>query len=573
MSQLIKRSFNISGDNLLFSPGADSFSPLPPPPPLTYEDNMLISASRLAALPDSGSEWSYMLARADNAVSGLNLSESTPNPDSPWLPNYNGGSSVSRPGTQTLAMALVWAKTRNSIYKDSVITALRFLIGTEDELPNDGTFLSDRLLATARQIPAWVMAADIINMDNNLTGSRLGYTGISFGDWLLTLRDKEISDATSGRAISQTNNERAHNWGCFCSASRVAMDIYLGDENDLAIARDNLKRWCGDRTLGSLGVFKINEQFSGSHAGWSADGFSTVTLADDTLWPGGGDSSLRFSFTDPTPNRANGFRSNTNTGLHFSGIDSSKRYQLRAKCRVNNLPNGGFTNLRIQWYDTSDVLIGTTINQSSDYRTGIINLVWSVIPPSGAAYCWVGIYGNSGFTGGELYDTNVSYITMNEIVGKLWSNSSDFDPSYICLPAGYIVEEADWTAVNPSSCGPRKDGLLVEDISRSAVSYADTDTYYDDTGIGYMIEGINGQMVAAMLLYEHGETDVWSYTNQALKRAMDWLNREGFATGQGYDAQKHISWVMNYYYNETYPTLEALQGRCLGYTDWLFPSS
>src|SRR5687767_11518414 len=77
--------------------------------------HMLISAERLAALPTSGPAWDYMKAQADAALAGMDL-DASPSPASPWLPNYNGAGAVRRPGVQTLAAALVYARTGQSAY-------------------------------------------------------------------------------------------------------------------------------------------------------------------------------------------------------------------------------------------------------------------------------------------------------------------------------------------------------------------------------------------------------------------------------------------------------------------------
>ena len=441
-------------------------------------DSMLISGERLASLPTSGDAWEYMLGKADDALANLNLDEGDPDPKSPWLPNYNGEAPVQRPATQTLAMALVYARTGETDYRDKVIEACRFLIGTEDETSTDGTALSDRMLASARQVAAWVLAADLVDMDPTVTGTRTGYTSVQWDEWLLELRDKETSTASSGRAISQCNNEQAHNWAAYCSAARTAIDIYLDDDADLAETVDNLKRYLGDRSIGgSLGSNLIpNPSFETNTTGWSSNAFvALTTFARQSGWADDGSWSCRLTFTDATPSRENGMR--TTTGLGGFAVTPDTQYQLRAAYNILAQPTGGFARQRVLWYNAAGTQISTHNGLPSKYTspdTGVLVDVFTS-PPT-AAFAGHGIYGNSGTSGGtfDAYIDNVRFRTA----ATAWRNSSDFDASYVCLGDFDGDAEADWTAVNPSDCGDRKDGLIVEDISRSAVSYEESGTYY-----------------------------------------------------------------------------------------------
>jgi hypothetical protein len=332
-----------------------------------------------------------MKDRADAAMADMSLS--TPDSTSPWLPNYNGSGTVTRPGVQTLAAALVYARTGDVRYRDFVVRANRFVIGTEDSASNDGTSADSIALAVMRNISAYVLAADLVGMDPNVTGSRPGYTTTVWKTWLGALRTKMLTTSDNCPSMVRCNNERAHNWGAFASAARVSIDIYLNDQTDLAVAVSRLKRWLGESSEG-----------------------------------------------------------------------------LR------------------------------------------------------------------------------------------WQPSADFDLSYACIPSS-----SAWTAVNGSSCGLKKDGMLVEDISRSAASFST----YDSTGIAYTMEGLQGQLLAAILLERQGY-DVFNWGDQALRRAMDWLQREGKPFGNNSSVEKHISWIPRYFYQKSYSTTPSNMGRTLGFTDWLY---
>ena len=352
--------------------------------------DMLIDPGRLASLPTSGDAYDYMKEQADAALSDMNLS-SRPDATSPWLPNYNGDDRVTRPAVQTLAAALVYARTGEQRYRDFVIKANRYLIGTETERSTDGTGEQDKLLATSRQIGAFVVAGSLVDMDPNLTGSRSGFGGISWGRWLADLRTDTIG--TSGQAANMTelSDERASNWGAFGRAARIAIDIYLGDDADLALVVNRFKVSLGER-----------------------DG---------------------------------------------------------------------------DWQDTQDL-----------------------------------------------------------------------DLSYSCTGNA-------WISINPASCGPAFDGMIVEDISRSSGAYPN----FDRTGIGYTMESYQAMLFSAVLLERQGY-DAFGWGDQALRRVMDWLTRAGFPQGNGTTVERHESWVAQYFYGKRYPTTPALMGRTLGFTDWLFAS-
>jgi hypothetical protein len=61
-----------------------------------------------------------------------------------------------------------------------------------------------------------------------------------------------------------TNELRPNNWGTHAGASRVAADVYLGDERDLARAAAVFKGWLGDRSVYDGFEF-------GSDRSWQAD--------------------------------------------------------------------------------------------------------------------------------------------------------------------------------------------------------------------------------------------------------------------------------------------------------------
>ncbi len=215
-------------------------------PPRHHVPNMLIGNKRLQELPTCNARYRFMKRRARAAMRHMNLSPS-PSAASPWLPDYNGSGQVSRPGTQTLAAALVYARTGEQRYRDFVVRVNRYLIGSEEEGSRDGTAEQDKLLATARQIGAYVVAANLVGMDPQVTGSRAGWGSTSWAAWLASLRTKPIGTSGQASSITQLSDERANNWGSFARAARIAIDIYLGDNDDLREVVERYKLFLGER--------------------------------------------------------------------------------------------------------------------------------------------------------------------------------------------------------------------------------------------------------------------------------------------------------------------------------------
>jgi hypothetical protein len=218
---------------------------------------LLVDSARLASLPACGAAYRRMKHAADDAVARVDVT-APESAASPWLPNYEGM------GAETLAAALVYARSGGSEYRDFVVRANRFVIGSEDSASTNGTGAQDRLLAAMRQIGAYVMAADLVGMDPDVTGSRSGYGSKTWRAWLSALRTKSVG---SGNCTSIVDcNLKATNWGAWASASRVAIDVYLDDRADLAEAVGRLKLYLGESTSGRPWIK------SGSYdASWACD--------------------------------------------------------------------------------------------------------------------------------------------------------------------------------------------------------------------------------------------------------------------------------------------------------------
>ena len=84
----------------------------------------------------------------------------------------------------------------------------------------------------------------------------------------------------------------------------------------------------------------------------------------------------------------------------------------------------------------------------------------------------------------------------------------------------------------------------------------------------YSWEALQGLFVSAELLYRTGRYgNPYDWSNQALKRSMDFMQRSGWAVTS---PAKYVPWMANYRYNTTYPTAVATTGRIMSWGDWLY---
>ncbi len=171
------------------------------------------SRAELAELPTTGAAWERLKSTADADLGKANIA------------NQN-----SRHDTNTLAAALVYARTDQEPYRKKARDGIAEAIGTER---------GGRTLALGRNLPAYVIAADLVELrsyDPTLDGR--------FRAWLRAVRTEPLD----GDTLIQTHEQRPNNWGTHAGAARVAASAYLGDRTDLDRAARVFKGWLGDRT-------------------------------------------------------------------------------------------------------------------------------------------------------------------------------------------------------------------------------------------------------------------------------------------------------------------------------------
>ncbi|MCI0649688.1 MAG: DNRLRE domain-containing protein, partial [Chloroflexi bacterium] len=193
----------------------------PPPPTSTpgsppTSGQMWISSATLASLPTSGTAWNNLWDAAQQNTNSPNISDQNDMTD-----------------VYVLAKALVYARTGQSQYRNEVMTAITAAMGSES-----GT----GILAVARNLQAYVIAADLINLP--VANPVLNTT---FRQWLATVRTVVFSGAGPALSIIGCHEERPNNFGTHCGASRIAIALYLGDTAELQDAANVFKGWLGDR--------------------------------------------------------------------------------------------------------------------------------------------------------------------------------------------------------------------------------------------------------------------------------------------------------------------------------------
>ncbi len=181
-----------------------------------------ISPSELAAIKMEGSSWEKLKSAAKSSAGRPDLSDQDQDNN-----------------IKVLAKALVYARCSleplhsqcndinlSNLY-DEVVDQIMSAIGTED---------GGRTLALARELVAYVIAADLVGMPAGKDAT--------FRSWLADVRHEKLD----GKTLISTHEKRANNWGTHAGASRAAASLYLGDTADLDRIAQVMKGWLGDRS-------------------------------------------------------------------------------------------------------------------------------------------------------------------------------------------------------------------------------------------------------------------------------------------------------------------------------------
>ena len=172
-----------------------------------------LSRSEVASLPTSGAAW----ASVQDAASG-DLGR-------PDIADQNSDHDV-----RTMAAALVAARTNDFEMRNKVVDALSSAIGTER---------GGRTLAAGRNLQAYVIAADLIDL-----ASASPATNRRFTDWLRAVRTEDLD----GNTLVETSSKRPNNWGTHATATLTTIAAYLGDRGELQRLAGIFRGWTGERS-------------------------------------------------------------------------------------------------------------------------------------------------------------------------------------------------------------------------------------------------------------------------------------------------------------------------------------
>jgi hypothetical protein len=175
------------------------------------ETGVWITREEIMRLPMFSASWDAVVDAASESTSKPNVSEQDDSTD-----------------TRVLAKAFVYARTGHAGMREDVIDACRNVIGTET---------GARTLALGRGLMAYVIAADLVGLPSDLDND--------FRAWLRELRTREFE----GKTLISTHELRPNNWGTHAGASRLAIAVYLGDQDDLARAAKVFHGWLGARNV------------------------------------------------------------------------------------------------------------------------------------------------------------------------------------------------------------------------------------------------------------------------------------------------------------------------------------
>jgi hypothetical protein len=179
-----------------------------------------LSHDVLQDLPQSGPAWEQLLAAANESLPRLRISDQD-NMADVWL----------------LARALVAARTGETQYRDEVIAGLQQAMDSLEPPNKTG------ILAVARNLPPYIIAADLINLPADAE------VDATFRAWLRELRDTTFSGNSGAYSLVTCHESRPNNFGTHCGAARVAIARYLGDDADLERAAAVFHGWLGNRDV------------------------------------------------------------------------------------------------------------------------------------------------------------------------------------------------------------------------------------------------------------------------------------------------------------------------------------
>jgi hypothetical protein len=209
--------------------GSNPMSPSsPPPPPRTLPPvarGIWISPEELTVLPINGSAWDKLKKAADGDLGEPNMAGYTANHD-----------------VNTLAVALVYARTGEASYRQKAAEAIKSAIGTEHTGCHrpDCSKRGGLAVTISRNLVSYVIAADLIEL-----GDYDAQLDTKFRSWIDGLRYVQWEDLS----LIANDERRVNNHGRVAGASRAAVAVYLKDQSELERTAQVFKGFLGDRNI------------------------------------------------------------------------------------------------------------------------------------------------------------------------------------------------------------------------------------------------------------------------------------------------------------------------------------
>jgi hypothetical protein len=195
-------------------------------------EGVWISPAEVRALPAFGEAWIGLLEAAQKPL---------PLPD---IAERNNHCDV-----YCLAKALVHVRMGEPSYRDEVLAAIEKAIGTER---------SGDVLSLGRNLPGYVIAADLIGLPPELDER--------FRSWLSGIASEELD----GDTLRSVHEERPNNWGTHAGGARAVVARYLSDTAELERVARVFRGWLGERSY--YAGFKFGD------LDWQADPQSPVGI-------------------------------------------------------------------------------------------------------------------------------------------------------------------------------------------------------------------------------------------------------------------------------------------------------
>jgi hypothetical protein len=147
-------------------------------------------------------------------------------------------------GVYVLAGALVYVRTGDTSLRAKVRDGILAGKRTHDVTAEYG-----RTLSLGRQLGAYVIAADLIDLESFDAAADQ-----EFRPWVDLMRTATLPLSNSNWPTLKLTHEKTAAVGLLAGASRIAASLYLGDAADVARADSVFRAWAGERSYYPAGV-------------------------------------------------------------------------------------------------------------------------------------------------------------------------------------------------------------------------------------------------------------------------------------------------------------------------------